>query len=152
MAFSLKQTIKTSPWLQKGLSLPLRLRRHYLREKYKQAFGTMKNLADIATTDIEISVPEFGGRFTLSPRSSLFKRCVIYGFYEPEVSKMFLEHIIPSRDVIDIGANVGFYTIGSALRLTSGRILAIEPTMGAYRRLQENVKGLSPRMLPASSR
>lgn len=100
----------------------------------------MRRLARHAQGDIRISVPEFGGIFTLSPQSALFQRFVIYGAYEPAVSSMFLRHVEPNRDVIDVGANVGFFTVGAARRLEEGRVLAIEPTAGAFGRLATNVK------------
>jgi FkbM family methyltransferase len=40
---------------------------------------------------------------------------------------------------LDIGANIGFFTVGGAKRLSTGRMFAAEPTSEAYQRLGENV-------------
>ncbi|MEA3174151.1 MAG: hypothetical protein QOF42_1562 [Gammaproteobacteria bacterium] len=140
MSQSVKQFIKSSPVAQRLLTVPLHLRRKYLVSKFRPAFEAMSRLSQSTQQDIQIFVPEFGGTFALSPKSSLFQRCMIYGAYEPAVSRMFFDHIDASRDVIDVGANIGFYTIGAALRLGSGRVLSIEPTASAYGRLQRNVE------------
>jgi FkbM family methyltransferase len=140
LPLSLKQLVKSSTSAQALLSVPLQIRRKYLVNKYRSAFDAMGRLARHAQHDIRISVPEFDGTFTLSPKSALFQRLMIYGAYEPAVSNMFLEHVDPNRDVIDVGANVGFFTVGAACRLQKGRVLAIEPTAGAFNRLVSNVR------------
>jgi FkbM family methyltransferase len=131
------------------MSVLLQIRRKYLVNKYRSAFDAMGRLARHAQHDIRISVPEFDGTFTLSPMSVLFQRFIIYGAYEPAVSSMFLKHVDPNRDVIDVGANVGFFTVGAARRLQKGRVLAIEPTAGAFNRLVGNVRdnGVADRVI-----
>jgi FkbM family methyltransferase len=149
MSLSLKQLVKSSPSAQRLLSIPLQIRRKYLVNKYRSAFDAMGRLARHAQHDIRISVPEFDGSFTLSPKSVLFQRLIIYGAYEPAVSSMFLEHVDPNRDVVDVGANVGFFTVGAARRLQKGRVLAIEPTASAFNRLVGNVRdnGIADRVV-----
>lgn len=137
--YSLKQLVKSSVIAQRMLAVPLAIRRRWLVNKYRSAFEAMARLAALAQHDIRIAIPEFGAAFTINPRSALFQRFVIYGYYEPAVSSMFLRHIDPLRDVVDAGANIGFYTVAAARRLTSGRVLAIEPTASACRRLRINV-------------
>ena len=41
--------------------------------------------------------------------------------------------------MIDVGANVGFYTVLFAKNLNSGKVLAIEPTLNAVQRLYKNI-------------
>lgn len=50
------------------------------------------------------------------------------GTYEPNIQQVFVDHIRPGMAVLDIGANVGFFTVLSA-RLTGpgGYVAAFEP-------------------------
>ena len=102
MPLSVKQLVKSSTAAQWLLFVPLQIRRKYLVNKYRCAFDAMGRLAQHAQHDICISVPEFDGIFTLSPKSALFQRFIIYGAYEPAVSSLFLKHVDPNRDVIDV--------------------------------------------------
>lgn len=96
-------------------------------------------LQAILAEDVTLRVDEFAGRFRVSPRSHLFQRIAQSGRYEPELAGLFLSALDPARDVIDVGANVGFFTVAGAKRLTTGRVLAIEPTAGAFARLTTNI-------------
>ena len=50
------------------------------------------------------------------------------GNYEPEVSGVFRRLLIPGMRVLDIGANIGFYSMLAASRVgEAGRVWAIEP-------------------------
>lgn len=55
--------------------------------------------------------------------------------------RAMLEELSPDGVFVDIGANVGIYTLTAATRLgPSGRILALEPNPAAHRRLCFNVE------------
>jgi FkbM family methyltransferase len=112
-------------------------------------FETMDRLSAAIDQDVSVALPEYGGSFFLSPQSHLFRRIGRTGTYEPEVLEHFVRHIRPDADVIDVGANIGFFTVGAASRLSTGRVLSIEPTSGAYRRLCANVErnGLQDRVI-----
>jgi FkbM family methyltransferase len=47
-----------------------------------------------------------------------------------------------SRDsvIVDVGANIGFYTIGLAVRLPAARVYAFEPIPSNLMRLRENIE------------
>lgn len=101
------------------------------------------------TDDVVLRVGEFGGDFAVAPSSHLFSRLVLNGSYEPELVELFRSHVRPKKDVIDVGANIGFFTVIAGKLLTEGRVLAIEPTPGAFARLQYNVErnGISDRTI-----
>ncbi|MEG4842651.1 FkbM family methyltransferase [Microcoleus sp. CZ3-B2] len=90
-------------------------------------------------SDVTIQVDEFDGQFVLGPQSHLLHRLLAEGEYERDLVKLFLKHLDPVRDVIDVGANVGFFTVLAARSLTSGRVLAAEPTRAAFARLSHNI-------------
>jgi FkbM family methyltransferase len=63
------------------------------------------------------------------------------GQMEPGVSKLFRTLIGPGAVVVDVGANVGVYTLLAAKVLQGcGKIFSFEPTPRTYRILRENVQ------------
>lgn len=90
--------------------------------------------------DVNVEVEEFKGVFSLDPRSHLFLRLMRNGSYEPELAKLFISLILPDLDIIDVGANVGFFSVAGAKFLQKGRVLAIEPASNSYMRLVKNIE------------
>lgn len=86
-----------------------------------------------------LSVPEFKGCFRVGTRSDAFRRLFLHGRYEPILAALCERLIDRSRDAVDIGANIGLYSVLCA-KLTSGRVLAVEPTDNALRLLRENIE------------
>jgi FkbM family methyltransferase len=124
------------PWLRRLLTFPSRRYRHWRFTSSKQAFDA---LSDILVEDPVIRAEEFGGSFRIDVRSDMFRRLVIYKQYEPVLAKVAVKFADGGRDFIDIGANIGFYSVLLANNLTSGRGYAIEPTAKAFARLQANI-------------
>lgn len=89
-----------------------------------------------------VSVPEFDGVFRVGAQSHLFRRLLVNGYYEPALASLYRRFLDPSRDVVDVGANVGFYTVLAAKHIEK-RVLAIEPTDYALSLLKENVESNS---------
>lgn len=88
-----------------------------------------------------VQLPTFGGDFALDARSHILRRILVNGCYEPEIVQILREHTDPERDVIDIGANIGLYTVFFAKILRAGqRVMAFEPAPGALRYLSSNLK------------
>lgn len=86
-----------------------------------------------------LSVPEFDGVFRVGTHSHLLTRLLANGHYEPvnaELCRMFVD---ASRDVVDVGSNIGFFTVLAA-KLISGRVLAIEPANNALILLRQNIR------------
>lgn len=63
-------------------------------------------------------------------------------FHEPEIKKTILKHIKPKDVFIDVGANIGKYTIiiGSKLQKKGGKVIAFEPLPANFELLQKNIK------------
>ena len=70
------------------------------------------------------------------PRFSLFAsnddlavgRHVVGGAYEPKIAEVFNRHVKPGMSVIDIGANIGYFTmLLASLVEPSGLVVAVEP-------------------------
>jgi FkbM family methyltransferase len=74
------------------------------------------------------------------------QRWIYFGIMEPSETSWVKEWLGPGMTVVDVGANVGYYTLLAASYVgVSGKVLAIEPSPYAYGRLQEAVaaNGLS---------
>ena len=136
---NMRLLINRNPALHCILRIPLAIRRRIIEQLNRPAECVLQRLDNLIVGDLNVFIKEFDGKFQLSPRSHLFHRIASKGFYEPELSSCFKSFIEPDRDVIDVGANVGFYTILAGKQMQSGRVLAIEPTPQAFQRLQTNV-------------
>lgn len=105
------------------------------REIEASIFGS---LGQVLAEDPVLTLKEFNGKFFLDSRSDIFRRIVTKGYYEPILAKKVSELIDKEKDFIDVGANVGFFTIFAAQEIR-GKVLAIEPTVSALNRLEKNI-------------
>lgn len=64
------------------------------------------------------------------------------GEYDREALASITQFLCPDAVVLDIGANIGFYSIalGNRLRSLGGKVYAFEPVPGNYRRLVRLIK------------
>lgn len=135
----LGQVARRHPMLYAALGPLIALRRRWLRREDDSTESILDRLAGLFAEDPVLQVDEFEGRFAFSSRSRLFRRVVEQGAYEPALTKCLLEHLDIGRDAIDVGANIGFHTVLFARRLEHRRVLAIEPTPDAGKRLLRNI-------------
>lgn len=64
-------------------------------------------------------------------------RHVVAGRYEPEVAAVFRRFLRPGMNVLDLGANIGFFTMLAAhLVGPSGHVTAVEPNLANVRLLE----------------
>jgi FkbM family methyltransferase len=69
-----------------------------------------------------------GYRLLYSPRDADVGRNVHAGSYEPHVARVFRQHLAPGMVVVDIGANIGYFTgLAASLVGASGLVYAVEP-------------------------
>ena len=98
------------------------------------------NLSNLLVDDILAQVNEFKGKFYISPSSALFQRLALYNSYEPDLTKIVKQILDPHKDIIDIGANIGFYTVLFQKVINKDKkVLAIEPASKALKRLYQNL-------------
>lgn len=112
-------------------------------------YRVVKNLQERLAEDPVVHVKEFQGTFLMDRRSDLFARLASEGVYEPVLAAVCTANLDTTRDAIDVGANVGFYTNLIARQLESARVLAIEPTANALAKLRSNIErnGIGARTL-----
>lgn len=66
---------------------------------------------------------------------------VLYcGLYDYDEMNFLLRYLRHDDSFLDIGANIGVYTLLAASKITTGRIYSFEPFPKNYTRLQENLK------------
>jgi FkbM family methyltransferase len=124
-------------WLAAG---PNSLRHWIKNKRQKQALAVLSVLRERLSDDVVVSVPEFGGSFQMPTSSDIFRRICLDGHYEPALSSIAAKFVASDRDAIDVGANIGFYSVLLSGKVASGRVLAIEPHPMAYQRLMANLK------------
>lgn len=77
----------------------------------------------------------FGLQFQLD-LSDWIQRKIYLGTYEPQETRLVTAFLQPGMTVVDIGANVGYYTALAASKVgPKGRIFAIEPDVRAFAQL-----------------
>ena len=102
--------------------------------------GKGRLLGALAPRRGERTATVFGARIDLD-LSDLVQREVYLGVFEPRETRWARSRLRPGMTFVDVGANIGYYTLLGAQSVGSGgRILAIEPGPYAYRRLQETVE------------
>lgn len=75
-----------------------------------------------------------GFKILADPEDSAVGRTVLRGEYEPEVVAVFRRELRPGMNAIDIGANIGFFSmLAASLVGPSGSVLAVEPNGGNAR-------------------
>lgn len=82
----------------------------------------------------------FGGKaFVSSNDMSLMPELVSQGFIEPGLTNFLLENVKDHTIFVDIGANIGYYTILIASRIKNGKVYAIEANPSTYNLLKDNL-------------
>jgi FkbM family methyltransferase len=81
-----------------------------------------------------------GARHRVRFPDSIQTRLYYFGIWEPAVTQVFLDVLKPGDVVVDIGANVGYYTLLSSTCVgKTGEVWAIEASPSIFRELQEAV-------------
>lgn len=138
---TLNSYIKHNPTLMKLISPIINIRRHSLRKNIDIKIKVYNQLCEILVTDPVIHVDEFNGIFLIDKHSTLFRRILVEGCYEPKLVKYCSKYIDFNKDIIDVGANVGFYSVLCAKKINRcNKVLSIEPTKNAFEKLIHNLE------------
>jgi FkbM family methyltransferase len=111
----------------------LRLSRWYLQHGLfrlgKSAFWHKFCVPYLSWRDTELVCRTRSGiRMALHPREFIQNRILFFGVWEPNVTAMFESLIQPGDVVIDVGANIGYYTLLSCKKAgPGGHVYAVEP-------------------------
>lgn len=90
---------------------------------------------------VEIVVSVNGFSMVVDPRDEVLGAHLIHGkAWEPYETELFTESITPGMVVVDVGANIGYYTLLAARAVgPEGRIVAFEPDPLNFELLSRNV-------------
>lgn len=135
----LQRQIKYNRFLRLLLFLPLWIRRVVLK---KRSLGLIQNYnRTVVGGHLIVTPTNFPGRFKVDATSDLAKRVITTGSFEPELTKLLKCFSDVDGDVVNIGANIGFYAIFFATQYSKARkVIAIEPNPEAFSLLQWNVE------------
>jgi FkbM family methyltransferase len=98
--------------------------------------GKYRLLTLIAPNDGTRDATVFGLKFRLD-LGEWIQRNIYLGTYEPQETRLVAAFLKPGMTVIDVGANVGYYTALAASEVgMGGRIFAIEPDQTAFAQLE----------------
>jgi FkbM family methyltransferase len=88
---------------------------------------------------VEVEVERDGVRWSLDLRDDAH-RLMFLGLYETDLRARVLERLPRGGTFVDVGANVGFWSIPAAARAgPEGRVIAFEPNPWALDRLHRNI-------------
>ena len=110
--------------------------------KYRRALkmNMANTVSGLLHKDPVLSIKEFDGIFEVDRNSDIFKRLIIEKEYEPKLVEHCKKYLDRNRDVIDIGANIGFFSVLFAKLISnSNKVLSIEPTKNALNHLYVNI-------------
>jgi FkbM family methyltransferase len=96
----------------------------------------------VQLTDKEAVLCSVGGiELLCDPADAAVTPGLLSGDYEPQLTSVFKRHCKPGMTVVDVGANVGYYSIlASKLVGPSGRVIALEPNSENCRLLLSSVR------------
>jgi FkbM family methyltransferase len=82
-----------------------------------------------------------GGRLEVDGSSQTGRILYATGEYEPATARLITASLRPGDLMVDVGANIGFFSILAARRVgPSGRVLAFEPAAPVRARLEANLR------------
>ena len=86
----------------------------------------------------------FGNEMFLSNYGYVSISLAKYGWYEKTVTNYIFEHLKPNSSVLDIGANIGYYTLIMAKLVgNQGNVFAFEPEPSNFKILTKNIEANS---------
>lgn len=106
------------------------------------AYSAYTSLYRLCAPPDEVCVEAAGHKLYLDPRDMGMARAFLLfrGRWEETETKLFRSIVRPGMTVVDIGANVGYYTLLAAkLAGPAGRVYAFEPGPENFRLLRRNV-------------
>jgi len=90
-----------------------------------------------------LDVEAVGVRLRLHPEDNFCENRLLFmpQFYDPEEIRFLSAVLTPTSCFVDIGANIGIYSLVVASRLAPrGRVLAVEPDPVTFERLRTNLR------------
>jgi FkbM family methyltransferase len=134
----LKYFIKNSSFLYSLLLPIIKLK----RIKGLRLFSNFDKLfSNVRGGSVVVSVNNISGLYEIDSRSHILKEILIKKEYEPDIVNVIIQNTPLNADAINIGANIGLYSnLLAELINNDKKVLAIEPTPGAFKYLEANIR------------
>lgn len=75
----------------------------------------------------------------LNPTEHIQQQLFWYGFYEKELGDLLKKIIKPNDVFIDVGANIGYFSLLVAHRFSSATVISFEPVTDLYKKMNDNI-------------
>jgi len=82
----------------------------------------------------------YGFRIYLHPKDIISWGIGKYGYYEPFETEVFRKTVKEGMNVIDVGANIGYYSLMAAKLVKTGKVYAFEPEENNYSLLLNSIR------------
>lgn len=92
------------------------------------------------TNDVVVALAGTDAKLIVDIKDSMMSRSLLLtGVYEPHVTRVFRDLVKPDSTILDIGANIGYFSVLGASLAPQGKVYAFEPDPGNHQRLIANV-------------
>ena len=107
--------------------------------KYAKHFSKYYNFPILINVNVNSSI-KFK-MFCIGDKGAIEMELILSGLYEPEITSPFIPEIEKSEVFIDVGANIGYYSLLAAKIMNNNNkvIMSFEPVHETYRRLKKNI-------------
>ena len=103
-------------------------------------FFYSKLFSNVTEGSLVVKINGVGGNFEIDARSEILQRILLSKGFEPETALAIKRNVNMNKDAINIGANIGIFTVLLANLINNDRkVLAVEPTPLAFNYLTKNV-------------
>lgn len=133
--------LKQNPILRVLFFPYIGVKRVFLRRSERKFEADFQRFMGNVVDPVCIRVPDYKGDFELGSNSNILRMVLLEGTYEKELLDVVSRSINPEKDVLDIGANVGLFSVLFSKSINSDRkVLSVEPSDAAYGRLKRNLE------------
>lgn len=123
---SLRSYIRYAPW-----AFGKRLLWDEVISHFRWLESTRKSTAEASTF--------FGSRILVDPQDMCGRFIYYFGMWEPNLTHWISERLEDGDVFVDVGANVGYFSLLASTLVGSGHVVAVEPTPRAFDLLQESL-------------
>src|SRR6188474_142534 len=75
----------------------------------------------------------------LNPMEHIQQQLFWYGYYEKELGDLLKKAIKPGDVFLDLGANIGYFSLLVAKNLPSVKVISFEPVLGLFQSMNDNI-------------
>ena len=75
----------------------------------------------------------------LNPTEHIQQQLFWYGYYEKELSDLLKKSVKPGDVFLDLGANIGYFSLLVASNSPSAKVISFEPVAGLFQNMNDNI-------------